>query len=53
MGFCVGLVKLIQDSFTVAVTGIKGMSIYVGFQPNCDLIHGGTSWLAGASPKAR
>ena len=53
VGLCIGLVQLIQDSFAIAVTGIKGVSLYVDFQSFCDLIHDGTSWLAGALPEAR
>lgn len=53
VGLCVGLVQLIQNCFTIAITEIKGMSIYVSFQLICDLIYDGTSWLAGASPEAR
>jgi len=29
VGLCVGLIQLIQDSFVVAVAGVKGMSFYV------------------------
>lgn len=29
-GLCIGLVKLIQDGFAVAVTGLKRVGIYVG-----------------------
>ncbi len=29
VGFCVGLVELIQDGFAIAITGIKGMRSYV------------------------
>ena len=43
MGFCVGLVELIQYVFAIASTGIKGVGIYVHLQPLCDLIHVGTS----------
>ena len=43
----------IQDGFAIAVAGIKRVGIYVGFQPICDLIHDGASWLAGASQEAR
>lgn len=43
VGLCIGLLQLIQDRFTVAVTGIKRVGIYVGFQPLGDLIHDGTS----------
>ena len=30
VGFCVSLVPLILDDFTIAITGIEGMDIYVG-----------------------
>ena len=43
MGFSVGLIELIQYSFAIAITRIKGMGVYVCFQPLCDLIHVGTS----------
>ena len=52
-GLCVGLVELIEDGFAVAVTGLKRVGIYVGFQSLGKVTHGGTSWLAGASPEAR
>ena len=45
MGFCVGLVDLIQYGFAIAITRIKGMGVYVCFQPLCDLIPVGTSLL--------
>ena len=35
--------KLIQDGFTIAITGIEGMGFHVCFQLLCDLIHVGTS----------
>ena len=53
MGLGVGLVQLIQDGVTVAVTGIKGVRLYVGSQSLGDVIHGGTSWRRRASPEAR
>ena len=53
VGFCVGLVELIQDGVTVAVTGIEWVGLYVGFQSLGDVIHGGTSWRRRASPRAR
>ena len=53
VGLCVGLVKLIQDGLAVAVTGLKRVGIYVGLQSLGKFMHGGTSWLAGASPEAR
>ena len=43
MGFCVGLVELVQYGLTITITEIKGMGIYVCFQPICNLIHVGTS----------
>ena len=43
VGFCVGLVQLIQDGFAIIVTGIKGVGFYVSFQPLNNLIHVGTS----------
>ena len=48
----VGLVQLVQDSVTVAVAGIEGVGLYVGFQPLGDVIHGGTSWRRRASLRA-
>ena len=36
-GLCIGLVKLIQDGFAVAVTGVKGVGIYVGFHIDSSL----------------
>ena len=53
VGFCVGLVELIQDGVTVAVTGIEWVGLYVGFQSLGDVIHGGTSWRRRASLRAR
>ena len=32
MGFLINLVKLIQDGFAVAVTGVKGVCFDIGFQ---------------------
>ena len=32
MGFGIGLVELVENGFSVAVPGIKGMSACVGFQ---------------------
>ena len=29
-GLCIGLVKLIQDGFVIAVAGVKWMGFYVG-----------------------
>ena len=49
VGFCIGLVELIQDGFTIAVAGVEGVGLYVGFQPLGDVIHGGTSWRRRAS----
>ena len=43
VGLCVGLVQLIQDGFAIAITGVKWVCVYVGFQPLCNLIHVGTS----------
>ena len=37
MGLCIGLVKLIQNSFTITVPRVKGMGFYVGFQLLTDL----------------
>ena len=31
VGFCVGLVELIENSFSIAIPGIKGMVVRVGF----------------------
>ena len=53
VGFCVGLVELIQDGVTVAVTGFEWGGLYVGFQSLGDVIHGGTSWRRRASQRAR
>ena len=39
VGFCVGLVKLIQNSFAITVTGVEGVGGYVGIQPLCNLVH--------------
>ena len=38
VGFCVGLVKLIQDGFAITVTGVEGMGGYVGIQPLCNIL---------------
>ena len=46
MGFGIGLLQLIQNSFAIAVTKINGMRFYVGFHPFCNLIHVGTSLLS-------
>ena len=43
MGFCVGLVELIQDGFAIAVARVKWVCIYVILQPLGDLIHVGIS----------
>jgi hypothetical protein len=43
VGFCVGLIQLIQDCFAIAVAGIKGMGFYVCFQSLGNVIHVGTS----------
>ena len=32
VGFGIGLVKLVENGFTIAVPGIKGMVVRVGFQ---------------------
>lgn len=39
VGFCVGLVQLIQDGFAITITGVEGMSCYVGIQPLCNILH--------------
>ena len=39
MGFCVSLVQLVEDGFAIAVTGVKGVGVYVGVEPLCNLIH--------------
>ena len=39
VGFCVGLVKLIQDGFAIAIAGVKGMGGYVGIQPLYNILH--------------
>ena len=44
--FGIGLVQLFQDAFTIAVTGIKGVGVYVSFQPFCNITHVGISLLS-------
>ena len=39
MGFLIDLVQLIQDGFMVAVAGIEGMVVDIGFQPLGTVIH--------------
>ena len=39
VGFCVGLVKLIQGGFEITVTGVKGVGGYVGIEPLCNILH--------------
>ena len=39
VGFGVGLVQLIQDGFAIAVTGVKGVGVYVGVEPLCNILH--------------
>ena len=39
VGFCVGLVELVQDGFAIGITGIKRMGGYVGIQPLCNFVH--------------
>ena len=39
VGFCVGLVKLIQDGFTIGITQVNGVLVHIGFQPLGDVIH--------------
>ena len=52
MGLCIGLVKLIQNSFTITVPRVKGMGFYVGFQLLDNLIHIDTPlYLIGLSAK--
>ena len=46
VGLCVGLVQLIQDGFAIAITRVKWVCVYVGFQPLSNLIHVGTSSLS-------
>ena len=41
------------EDFAIAVTGVKGVGVYIFFQPLCNIIHVGTSWLAGVSLEAR
>ena len=53
VGLGIGLVELIQDGFAFTVAGIEGMGLYLGVQPLCDVIHGGTSWRRRASLRAR
>ena len=42
VGFCVGLVKLIRDGFTITVTGVERVGGYVGVKPLCSILHIGT-----------
>ena len=52
VGLCIGLVKLIQNSFTITVPRVKGMGFYVGFQIVDNLIHIDTPlYLIGLSAK--
>ena len=46
MRFRIGQVKLILDGFTIAVSGIKRVSIYVSFQMLSNLIYVGSSSLS-------
>ena len=39
MRLCIGLVQLIQNSFTITVPRVKGMGFYVGFQLLDNIIH--------------
>ena len=39
VGFCVGLVKLLQDGFAITITGIKGVGSYVVIEPFCNILH--------------
>ena len=39
VGFCVGLVELIQYGFAIAIAGIKVMGSYVVIQPLCNIFH--------------
>ena len=43
MGFGIGLVQLVQHRFATAAPVIKGMGIYIGFEPLRNVIHVGTS----------
>ena len=39
VGFLISLVELIQNGFSIAVAGVKGMCFYIGFQQLGDVSH--------------